>query len=405
MKRTVMFGTVLLALTVALAYLISVSIHSYADAPLNLNCTLIVPAHPLSAQGLATPYQLQATDPNAGPCNEANPNQGSFVQGAIFDPANAQISIYNPLVVDAGTQPAIAPVVPVLPKGAVVALWFGSNANNVTLAGDTRQGNCVGGLNGSVFGQFGYCNAVDFFFRADIALRSGRLHVPALGTGLDGKTCPTVRDFSIVDQDQSDNVTTTYLVNANGQTAQNTAANAAALPNALANASDNRLLTKVDAALGCAPLLAPDLANNGALVPALPLNELSALVNQQTPVALVPDGDPMVLVNGKPNVFKRDLYRLGVDQNLFASGNTTTYCTNIYNIASNRIFLDRQFTQGKGSPMADVGNNLFTFLAARLNMTWANLGCQALTGKASPVTVTTDGNGVATDATNNVPQA
>ena len=53
----------------------------------NMNCTLIVPANPLSAQGLATPYQLTATDPNNGPCNEANTNQSAFVQGVIYDPS------------------------------------------------------------------------------------------------------------------------------------------------------------------------------------------------------------------------------------------------------------------------------------------------------------------------------
>jgi hypothetical protein len=37
-------------------------------AALKGDCTLIVPARPLSAQGLATPYQLVATDPTNGPC-------------------------------------------------------------------------------------------------------------------------------------------------------------------------------------------------------------------------------------------------------------------------------------------------------------------------------------------------
>ena len=35
----------------------------------NADCTLIVPPNPLTARGLATPYQLVATDPNNGPCN------------------------------------------------------------------------------------------------------------------------------------------------------------------------------------------------------------------------------------------------------------------------------------------------------------------------------------------------
>src|SRR5690348_1001287 len=83
---------------------------SHAAAAANPNCTLIVPANPLSAQGLATPYQLFAPDAAAnGPCNEANAAQGAFVQGAIINPANGQISIYNPLVIDKGTQPAVKP--------------------------------------------------------------------------------------------------------------------------------------------------------------------------------------------------------------------------------------------------------------------------------------------------------
>lgn len=81
------------------------STRSDADAAaVNMNCTLIVPANPLTAQGLATPYQLTATNPADGPCNEANPNQTAFVQGAVLDPATGQISVYNPVVIDAGTH-------------------------------------------------------------------------------------------------------------------------------------------------------------------------------------------------------------------------------------------------------------------------------------------------------------
>src|SRR3984893_7232016 len=208
-------------------------LRSYAAA-VNGNCTLIVPSNPLSAQGLATPYQLVATDPANGPCNESNKAQAAFVQGAVIDPATGQISIYNPLVIDQGTQPAAAPVVPKLPANAVVALWFGFNGNNLTLRGtrgSLRQGNCVNGTNGSIFGQFAYCNAPAFFRAAHRAYRAGQLTPPALGTANDGKTCPTVRDFGVVDMDQSDNVTTTYLVTGDGHTAQMTAANQAAPQN------------------------------------------------------------------------------------------------------------------------------------------------------------------------------
>src|SRR5690349_17075520 len=50
----------------------------------NPDCTLIVPRNPLTATGLATPYQLTATDPGQGACNEANTAQSAFVQAAVF---------------------------------------------------------------------------------------------------------------------------------------------------------------------------------------------------------------------------------------------------------------------------------------------------------------------------------
>src|SRR5205823_2137912 len=102
-----------------------------------VNCVLVVPANPLSAQGLATPYLLAGAGVGAGDtagdqhqCHENNPTQAAFVQAAVLDPATGQISIYDPLVIDRGTQPAAAPVVPTLPAQAVVAVWVGFNGNN-----------------------------------------------------------------------------------------------------------------------------------------------------------------------------------------------------------------------------------------------------------------------------------
>ena len=68
----------------------------------NADCTLILPNNPLSAKGLATPFQLVASDPNQGPCNESNADQSAFVEGAVIDPNSGQISVYDPLVVDKG---------------------------------------------------------------------------------------------------------------------------------------------------------------------------------------------------------------------------------------------------------------------------------------------------------------
>src|SRR3954464_1414153 len=71
--------TIVLVLIAAGVFIVP-RLSSHAAGANNVNCKLIVPANPLSAQGLATPYQLVATNPNKGACNEANPNQAAFVQ-------------------------------------------------------------------------------------------------------------------------------------------------------------------------------------------------------------------------------------------------------------------------------------------------------------------------------------
>jgi hypothetical protein len=399
---------VVLAL-IASAVLILPHLGSRADV-VNGDCTLIVPSHPLSAQGLATPYQLVATDPANGPCNESNKAQAAFVQGAVINPATGQISIYNPLVIDQGAQPAAPPVVPKLPANGIVALWFGSNGNTLTLQdvnGSLRQGRCVNGVRVSIFGQFSYCNAPAFFEAANQAIQAGKLVPPSLGMGQDGLTCPTARDFSIVDQDQSDNVTSTYRITASGQIAQNNQANAAALGGQVQkNGSDERLLTLVDSALGCTPWMAPDLSDPGQMLPALPLNELQAAAQQAPPVALVPGGDPMVLINNQLDLHKLNAYRRGVDQtrvSTLAAASTTTYCKQLLAIGPARIQLDMQFTQGRPSPDPTVADSLSTFLAQRFVFTYGvdGLNCAGLLNVPDPIAVTTDGNGVAVSATFN----
>ena len=82
----------------------------------NTDCDIVVPAHPLTAKGLATPYQLTGpagTSPAASGCQMINSvNLGAFVQATILDPRTGALSVYDPLVVTKGTKPAVAPVVP-----------------------------------------------------------------------------------------------------------------------------------------------------------------------------------------------------------------------------------------------------------------------------------------------------
>src|SRR4051794_39950022 len=182
------------------------------DAPAaNPNCTLIVPSGPTSAAGLTTPYQLVATDAGQGPCHEANADQAAFVEAAIYAPAAHAVPISPPLVVDRRDPPAMPPVPVTLPAGAVVGVWFGFNGDTLRLAGP-GAGSCVNGLPGSPFGQFAYCNA-PAFFKAANGDSTFQGKIPALGTSpKDGRPCPTSRDFSVVDQDQSDNLATAYRV-------------------------------------------------------------------------------------------------------------------------------------------------------------------------------------------------
>jgi hypothetical protein len=387
---------------------------TYAAAD-NQACTLIVPDHALTAKGLATPYQFTGMRRNGGACHETNVDQAAFVQAAILDPAAGTISIYSPLVVDRGARPAVAPVVPTLPANAVVALWFGSNGDALRLRG--ARGNtlnaarCVNGLGGSIFGQVAFCNASAFFTAANAAIQAGKLTPPALGTAKDGATCPSIRDFSIVDQDQSDNVTTTYLITPDGTLAQNSAANRTQLGGAavLKNGSDNALLARaVDPVLGCTTWTVPDLTDPGAMTSAQPLEELQAAAHQQAPVALVPSADPMVLVNDRSNLQKQNLFRAGVNQPPVATraqarADLKTYCQNLYDIAPKRMQQNETLTSAQPSPTPAVATNLFTFLAQRFVFSFEEqgLGCAKLLNMADPVQVTMNDAGVATDATIN----
>ncbi|MGH3246730.1 MAG: hypothetical protein ACRDOI_11040, partial [Trebonia sp.] len=266
-----------------------------AQATASMNCSIAVPANPLTAAGLATPWQL------GDGCSMTNGAQEAFVEATILAP-NGSLQVYNPLVVTAGTQAAAAPVAPTIAAGSVVEISVGFNGTNLVLTGaGTQAGNCVDASGQSVIGQVSACNAVNFYKAANAAIANGTLKVPAAGTASDGQACQTTRDFALIDQDQSDNVISQYLLNANGQTAQATVANKANLAGAtlLTNGSDDALLAAfVDPANGCTPFTATDTTNPNGTSGSQVLNELSAKVDQQGAIAVVPPNDEMTLVGG-----------------------------------------------------------------------------------------------------------
>jgi hypothetical protein len=369
-----------------------------AQAAASLNCSLAVPANPLTAAGLATPWQL------GDGCSMANAGtEGAFVEATILAP-NGSLQVYSPLVVTQGTQPAVAPTAPTIAAGSSVIIDVGFNGTNLVLTGaGATQGNCVDASGQSVIGQVSACNAVNFYSAANAAIARGTLTVPALGTASDGQACQTTRDFALIDQDQSDNVVSQYLINANGQTAQNSPANKTALTGAtvLTNGSDDALLSEfVDPANGCTPFTAPDSTYPTANAPSQALNELQARANQKGAIALIPTNDEMTLVGGNMSITKTNMYRSLVDQPLLAANTNTasvaaSYCQNMVNIAPARNQLDAAKDAAFASPVPTVGNSLSTFLGNRLDMSFTNLNCGDF-GLTSPATPTLDGNGVAT---------
>jgi hypothetical protein len=376
-----------------------------AEAANSLNCTLIVPANPLSAQGLATPWQL------SDGCSEANPSEEAFVESTILAP-NGQLQIYDPLVITQGTTAAATPTAPKLPRGAQVIIDVGFNGNNLVLEGaGAAQGRCLDAFGNSIMSQTSACNAAAFFAAANAQMARGRLRIPRLGAGTDGKACETTESFSLVDQDQSDNVISGYLLNGNGQTAQNTAANKNAMGGAtlIGNGSDNALLGHfIDPALGCKPFTVPDATSPSGSDSSQALNTLSALVRQQAPRALLPVNDPQLLVAGQFSIGKTNAFRMMNDQPALPRStgkdqNAARYCQNMINIQSARLQLDAAKEAGFASPVPGVGNNLATFMGARLAGSFDNMNC-ATFGLTNPVTVTTDGNGVATAVTYNLTQ-
>ena len=373
-----------------------------AQAADSTNCTVSVPKNPLSATGLATPWVL-----GDGCTWENGASEGVFIDATILTP-NGRLQVYNPLVITQGTQPEVAPIPPVIARGSQVILSVGYNGNALALVGPgATQSNCTDAFGNSLIDQTPQCNAASFYRMANAEIARGILKIPAIGTGKDGQACQTTRGFALIDQDQSDNAVAHYLFNPDtGQTSQASAASQASLPQDKleTNGSDNGLLDSfIDPALGCTPFTARNATNPAGASASQALNELSARQHQKGTVALLPVNDPQLLVGGQFSLGKTNLYRTETDMVALPSRtnltrNAAQYCRNMINIAAPRLQLDAPMETGTASPVPDLGNNLATFLAARLSGSFGNLNCKAY-GLTNPVTLTTDANGVATGAT------
>ena len=365
------------------------------------NCTVIVPNDPLTAVGLSTPYQYIG-------CDETNAGQASFVEALILNKKTGNLVAYSPLIVNQGTQPLLPVVVPNVTTDHVVGIWFGSNANFLRLQGANKNtlknARCINGrqdVPGDLFGQVAGCGTVRFFEEANRLFQNGILIIPPLGTGLNGLPCPTIRSFTVVDQDQSDNVVTSYLTDGTS-TAQNSPVNLATFAannvvvTELDNGSDNRLLEQfIDGSLGCNAMQVLDVSS-GQLRSTQGTNELQAAAFQQPPIALIPPNDEMVLFNGNFDRCKVDSYRKIVNQPRIREEEfnglllATKYCANLVNVGVQSLANNKQFYIVSKSP--NIGQNLFDFLGNRMITSFEVLKCLTLLNIVSPLVANGNGN-------------
>ena len=367
------------------------------------DCFLTVPNDPLNT-GLFIPWFVDTNPISDKNCSQLIEGSEVFVESTIFDIDNNSFFVYYPLVIDINTVPAIQPVFKKLPNNNIVIIHIGINGNSVTLlptlingTNSLNEGNCINGLyNGTLFGQFAYCNAVNFFGKVNEHINKNLLTIPPILNSTLGDSCPTTRSFSIVDQDQSDNVLSQYIITEDLKVAQDTQFNRNCLKvlKIIANGSDNRLLSVfVAPAIGCNSFTSPNFIDNSIQQSSVALNEIQASIEKKD-IALIPPFNPMVLDNNLESIIKINLYRDGVNQPhiLKIYGNEDiNYCLKMAEIAPPFLILHQNELISFNSP-SKMANNLLNFLAERFQNSWENLKCQVLVGINSPIIAIIDPN-------------
>ena len=254
----------------------------------------------------------------------------------------------------AGTQPAAAPPVPVIPPGSVVTIDTGFQGNIDFLTGP-GAGAFVQGLPGSPFGQVAFANGPAFFLAARLEgvkpscagdSPGGQDDLPDGARLLPGGPGPVrQRDHPV-------------RLTGNGQTAEQGSGVAGMLVN---NGSDNLLLDTSSPRRSAAPaseFAVPSLSDPGTTEATQATDELLAGADQKAPVALVPPNDPMTTVGadvdiipgdlptaGNLSVVKTDLYRAELGQPLMgfnAAQDATQYCTDL-KAGGTRVASDEPF--------------------------------------------------------------
>ena len=149
-------------------------------------------------------------------CTMANvANLGAFVQATILNPRTGQLSVYDPLVITQGTTPAGGSGGADAARHAVVTIDFGFNGTDLTQVGRHAGRAAPGQLRqrpARVDLRAGVVLQRDQLLQRRVPGRAAKAGCASRPLGVvarkTGQACPTTRNFNMVDQDPSDNVTT-----------------------------------------------------------------------------------------------------------------------------------------------------------------------------------------------------
>ena len=109
---------------------------------------------------------------------------GGYKEDMKTDKDTGNFFVYYPLVIDRGMQPAILPQPVKLPVNNNIVIHFGTNNEAVKLISSLKNvdilemNNCVNGFNNTIFGQFAYCNAVNFFQDVNNMINEFKITIP-----------------------------------------------------------------------------------------------------------------------------------------------------------------------------------------------------------------------------------
>ena len=102
----------------------------------------------------------------------------------------------------------------------------------------------------------------------------------------------------------------------------------------------------------------------------------------------------------KTNLYREELGQAPISAQNNKTSSPAMFCQNMVDIQTPFLAANQALLATGQTPVPGVGDNLFTFLANRLNMSFTNLACQNF-GLKNPVTVTLNGQGAAIAATFN----